>query len=438
MMPYIRAYTNPKVMIMTILGFSSGLPLLLTSSTLALWLKKSGVNYTHIGLLSLTALPYTLKFIWAPFIDAFHIPLLAKYLGHRRSWLLISQAILLFLLCFIATFNPQTHLLHIALIALLIAFFSATQDTIILAYQTEYLGPHQYGAGEAMTIFGYRLGMLTAGAGALYLSSWVSWQEVYYAMGGLMVLGILMTCSMKDSSAPTFLRDMLKKQLSWQEKITTLLVFPLRDFLNKNSWGLCLLLMFLYKVSDNIIGSLHNIFYLDLGFTEIQIANASKIFGTSANIIGGFIGGFMVLRYGLIKSMFYGTIFHALAILCYLPLLKHDQNLESLYICIGLEHVTNGMRLTSFFAYQLTLATSSLAATQLAIFTSITHFGRIFFSSFSGWIVDHLGWDYLFLTSVFASVPVLIIIYHLSMREQGHIWPSIPLFLKRLNRGNIN
>lgn len=427
----LSLYRNPRVIAMGFLGFSSGLPLLLTSSTLAFWLKKLGLDYTTIGLLSLTALPYTVKFLWAPIVDKAPLPFLTKHFGQRRSWLLFSQVLLGLCLLSLSFINPVESLSVTCALAVAISFSSATQDIAMLAYQMERLGRSQYGAGEAVGIFGYRMGMLCSGAGALSLSTVVSWNTVYMVMAFSLIVGLITVLRIKEPERPnadeeynTLLKHYKKKFPAFSSLNQGLLpslhlavLSPFSDFMKRQGWVLALIIMFTYKIGDNIIGTMHNLFYIELGFNELEISAASKIFGMWASILGGFIGGLLFSRWGLYKSLYFCGLTHSLSILSNLILLHVGNDILSLYFCVAAEHITSGMRLTALFAYQLTLCNRIHAATQLALLTSLVHLGRVTFASTSGWIVDHLGWSNLFLISTFSIIPVLLIIHWLSVLE---------------------
>jgi PAT family beta-lactamase induction signal transducer AmpG len=440
----LKVYSNPKILVMGLLGFSSGLPLLLTHSTLALWLAKLGLDYTTIGLLSLTGLPYNIKFLWAPLIDKIKIPYLTTLMGRRRSWLLLSQIILVACLLGIANINPLENLKFTCLLTIAVSFSSATQDIVMLAYQVERLGKSQYGAGEAFGVFGYRMGMLMAGAGALYLSTFISWNLVYAIMAACVVVGILTVIFIEEPESPD--HQTVHQELSLKyNKLLPLVSKPLKDFLTsfhlavispftdfmkQKTWVASLSIMIFYKLGDNLIGSFHNIFYADLGFTNIEIANASKIFGMWASIVGGFVGGVLITRLGIIKSLFYFALIHGLSMLMYIVLYYAGHDLSVFYLSVAIENVTGGMRMTALFAYQMSLCNRLHAATQLALLTSCVHSGRTIFSSLSGWIVDSFGWVNLFFLSTFSTLPVLALVIWLSVLEKSPVFEQKRYFSK--------
>lgn len=419
---------------MGLMGFSSGLPLLLTGPTLTLWCSEAGVDLKTVGLLSMTALPYSVKFLWAPLVDRLPLPLLTRWLGRRRSWLMFSQILITLMLFILSTINPPQQLDILAMVCIILSFAAATQETVMLTYQAERLTVDQYGPSEATGIFGYRIGMILAGAGALYFSSFISWQQTYAVMAMFSILGIIVTL---NCSEPSFQRTAETERIEtdasiylsnnpyvhrWIAPLLSWLygaaVCPFIDFMKRRGWWLSLLIIFLYKASDNLIGNMSNIFFAHLGFSKIEIANASKVFGMGATIIGGLIGGFVINKLGMIRSMFYGCLLHALTILFLTYLNYVGHNFVILYITIGLEHFTGGMRLTALFAYQLRLCNPTYAATQLALMASLVSLGRIVFAASSGYCVESLGWSNFFILSAMLSLPGLLLLVYLAYREQ--------------------
>lgn len=431
-------YLDRRVWVIGLLGFSCGVPLLLTASTLAYWLKQEGLDLKTIGFMSLTALPYTTKFIWAPLVDRLRLPFLTKIFGRRRSWLFLSQITLMLAIFGMSQIQPHRDLTSMAFLALIISFASATQDIVMLAYQVERLGKRQYGPGEAVGVFGYRMGMLLAGAGALYLATFMTWQEVYFFMAASVSIGLVTTllcqeptpivseeAKLREQKAHEYLHSHPRLQgwkasaLSW---LYSAVVCPVSDYIRKNGWFLSLLLMLLYKLGDNLIGNMTNIFYAEVGFSNIQIANASKIFGMWASIFGGFVGGMIVVRYGMLKSLFYCAAIHGVATLSYILLYYMGQDTATLYLSVALEHVTGGMRITALFAYQMTLVNPTYAATQLALLTSIVHLGRTLFAALSGWLVESLGWIHFFTLCTLATFPGLYLVFLLSRKSGEKLW----------------
>lgn len=419
-------YNDRRMIIMALIGFSCGIPLFLTASTLSLWLNQSGISYTKIGLISWVAFPYTIKFLWSPFIDRLRIPFLTKRLGRRRSWLLLSQIFLMGSIFALSQTDPAQNLTLTALCALCVTFSAATQDVTMLAYQVERLGHQQYGAGEATGIFGYRMGMLMSGAGALYFSEFLSWNDVYQLMALFILVGIATTFSIKEP-APIINKEAQNKEddarnylhahpslspqvagiLSW---LYGAVVCPFSNFMKSKGWWMAILIMLFYKLSDNLIGNMTNIFLVDIGYSKSEIASVSKIFGMATSILGGFVGGYLIARIGIVRTLFITAALHGAAIVLFVVLAKIGYDLDMLYLTIAVEHITAGMRTTALFAFQMTLVTPAYAATQLALLTSAVHFGRVATSSFSGVLVENMGWPSFFTLAAASTIISLLFV----------------------------
>ena len=431
----LAPYNDRRVFIMAFIGFSCGIPLFLTASTLSLWLSQVGVSYTKIGLISWVAFPYTIKFMWSPFIDRLKIPFLAKMLGRRRSWLFISQLALVVSILALSQTNPAENLTLTALFAICVTFSAATQDVTMLAYQVERLGKKQYGAGEAMGIFGYRMGMLLSGAGALYFAEFFTWNEVYELMALFVMVGIATTLFIKEPN-PIINEEVKRKETEAENylhahpklspKIASTLswfygavVCPFSNFIVKKGWWVSLLLMLFYKLGDNLVGNMTNIFLMEVGYSKSEIASVSKIFGMAASILGGFIGGYLIARIGVIKALFITAAIHGCAMLLFVVIANTGYDLDLLYLTIGIEHITAGMRTTALFVFQMTLVTPAYAATQFALLTSIVHFGRVFMASFSGILVENLGWSSFFTVASAATIVSLLLVLLFAKIKRG-------------------
>lgn len=428
-------YNDRRMFIMAFIGFSCGIPLFLTASTLSLWLNEVGVSYTKIGLISWVAFPYTIKFLWSPFIDRLKIPCFTKIFGRRRSWLLLSQLFLVVSILALSQTNPAENLMLTAICAICVTFSAATQDVTMLAYQVERLGRQQYGAGEAMGIFGYRMGMLLSGAGALYFAEAFTWSEVYQLTAFFILVGVVTTLIIKEPDpivnaeaqkkeeeterylhAHPKLHQSVARVLSW---IYGAVLCPFSNFMMRKGWWVSIVIMLFYKLGDNLVGNMTNIFLVDVGYSKSEIASVSKVFGMAASILGGFIGGYLIARIGMIKALFITAAVHGLSMLLFVEIANVGYDLDLLYTAIAIEHVTAGMRTTALFAFQMTLVTPAYAATQLALLTSAVHFGRVAISSFSGVLLDNVGWTNLF-TIASASTIVSLLLVVLFARMVGN------------------
>lgn len=372
--------------------------------------------------MAITMLPYSFKFVWAPFVDHFKIPYLTHWLGRRRSWILLSQLGLMICLMGLSQVDPAKNLEFVALWGFGIAFFSATQDIVTMAYQVERLQSTQYGAGEASGIFGYRLGMLLSGAGALYMAEFISWENIYLIMAGCISIGIVTTLICQEPDVPT--SETIYFTRTSGRWFLHIIVNPFFDFMQRRGWILTLLIMFFYKLGDNLIGNMHNLLYFELGFSKIEVANVSKIFGMWTSVFGGFVGGVMILRWGIIKSLFYAALIHGIAMLGYLIILYYGYNVWALYGTVALEDFTSGLRITALFAYQMTCCNFAHSATQMALLTSLVHLGRVICSAPSGLLVESFGWGPFFTLSVLSNIPVLIMVWYLARTLQEPLFYS--------------
>lgn len=396
------SYTHPTVWILFVLGFTSGLPLLLTGSTLAYWMMQQGVDIKTIGLFSLAALPRALKFLWAPFMDHWQLPFLHA-LGRRRAWLVISHLALMACIYWLSLLSPAHNLTAIVCCILSIAFFSAIQDIAVLAYQAEMLPPETYGSGEALCVFGYRMGILMAGAGAFYLSTSYAWSTVFQILALCQLVGLTMSFLMSEKK-----HKKPSAQQSWFHKMV---LMPTKDFMTKPGWLWILAIMFFYKAPDHLIANVTAIYYAKIGFSTIDIANAAKVFGMWMSIGGGFIGASMLLRLGLMRSLIWGLIIHGAVIPFYLILEVTGPVQEALYALVALEHITSGMRLTALFALQMAACSLPYAATQLALMSSLVQLGRSLFAASAGFVIDAIAWEGLFYLAGICTFPVLWILF---------------------------
>lgn len=433
----LSLYFNRSVTVIFLCWLISGIPLLLTASTFSLWLSDIGVKNTTIGLLGWVAFPYSLKFIWAPFIDRIHIPYFSNRLGHRRSMMFVSQVIMSLSLFGLSQSDPRSGLMIPAIFAILVAFSSATLDFVIMAYQIERLDRKQYGAGEAMGIFGFRVGMLISGAGAISLATITSWSNVYVIMALITLLGPILTLMIKPSpplmrhefavEEEKFyqsLREHRGYRKLWARAITVFygaVYIPFRDFRRSQPWVMAIVIMFVAKISDNLIGSFTNIFLADVGFTKIQIASVSKIFGMATTIIGGLFAGYFISTYGVLRSLIWGIAMHAITILTFALLARLGPNLDLLYLAVGLEHLTGGVRTTSLLVLQMMLVTPMFAAAQISLMNSVSHLSRKIGGSLSGFMVDAFGWSLFFvLCSAASIISLIVLVYFLRVTVKNY------------------
>ena len=394
----IDPYLEKKMLVTLVMGFVSGVPLLLTITLLQAWLTDEGIAKSTIGLFALVGLPYSLKFLWAPIFDKYII----NALGRRRGWLIVSQVALIISIVGLGMTNPSLSAINVAILALLVTFFSASQDIVIDAYRRESLLDDEQTLGASAYVLGYRIGALAAGAGGLILADLISYQFVYMIMASIMVIGVVTTIIADEplqEDEPKTLQDAIIK--------------PFTEFFDRkgfNSAVLILLFVLLYKVGDTMAHSLSTNFYLDIGFTKTEIGTVVKVFGLIATLIGAFLGGLISLRIGLYKSLIIFGIFQAVATLGFSVLASVGNYISVLMVVISLENLAAGMGYTAYLAFMANMTNKEFTATQFALMTAIMSIPRTFFSGSSGFLVEILDWQIYFIFCSLIAIPALIIL----------------------------
>ncbi len=402
-------YFKKRLLIILLFGFSSGLPLLLTLSTLSFWFSKVGIDKRTIGLFALVGMPYVWKFLWAPFLDRFKLPFLTNALGRRRGWLLSVQILLALSIIMMGHSQPEQNLFLTAVFALCVSFFSATQDILIDAYRIESLDPSEYAAGGGVEVFGYRLGMIISGGVALSLSDTYSWETVYLIMGFFMGIGILTTLFCKEPAS--------SKQLDLSSKtLKSTVIDPFLDFITRPGWYWVLAFVLLYRFGDNLIGQMATVFYQKLGFTGTEIGMVTKTFGIWMVVVGGLLGGVIAKRIGIMKTLMVGGISHVISNGFFILLALHGHSMPYLYGTIISENLSGGVMTSAFVAYLSRLCNLKFTATQYALFTAIMAVGRVFVQSTSGFLAERFDWVAFFLIASAAALPGLILLSYLMKR----------------------
>jgi PAT family beta-lactamase induction signal transducer AmpG len=421
---------------MAFLGFSSGLPFLLVFSTLTAWLREAEVSRTTIGFFAWVGITYSIKVFWAPVVDRLQLPGLSR-LGRRRSWILLGQlGIALGLIGM--SFTGADNLMVLSVCAVLVAFSSSTQDVAIDAYRIEALDERYQGAMSASYIFGYRVALLVAGAGAFYLAEYLGWVKAYQVMAAMMGVGIitvfvisepvaLMAAAVRDAddevvrkilAKHSHLPPRLQQTLTW---FVAAIVFPFVDFFKRNGrFGLVLLLFIsVFRLSDIAMGIMANPFYLDMGYSKTDIASVAKVFGFFMTIAGSMICGILVVKWGILKPLLVGAIAVASTNLLFALLSTLEPELAWLAIVISADNISGGFAATAFIAYLSSLTNRSYTATQYALFSSIMTLPGKFISGFSGVIVD--GWGYLpfFVFASAIGIPAVLLVVVLLRREKA-------------------
>ena len=431
----ISIYRNPRVIAMAFLGFSGGLPFLLVFSTLSAWLREAEVSRSTIGFFAWVGITYSIKVFWAPVVDRLRLPVIGA-LGRRRSWILVAQVGIALGLLGMSMIGAQD-LLLLSVFAVLVAFSSATQDIAIDAYRIEAVADRYQGAMSAAYIFGYRVALLVAGAGAFYLAEYLGWTLAYQVMAGLMLIGIITVLFIREPAASGMVEQIADDQivraylakrgylpLRVQGTLTWFLsavVFPFVDFFKRNGrFGLVVLLFIaVFRLSDIAMGIMANPFYLDMGYSKTDIANVAKVFGFFMTIAGSALCGVLVVKWGILRPLLMGAVAVAVTNLLFALLSTLEPSLTGLAIVISADNISGGFAATAFIAYLSSLTNRAYTATQYALFSSLMTLPGKFISGFSGVIVD--GWGYLpfFIFASVIGIPAILLVILLIRRDKS-------------------
>ena len=494
----LRSFRHPRVITMLFLGFAAGLPILLIFSSLSLWLREAGVERAAVTFFSWAALGYAFKFVWAPLIDRLPVPILTRVLGRRRAWILVAQGLIMVAILGMALIDParsEASLTLMALAAVLLGFSSATQDIVIDAYRIESAATDLQTMMSATYIAGYRIGMLVAGAGALFLAgyfgtemgqySYQAWRWTYALMAATILVGVTTTVLIPEPvqhhgddsghSTRDYLRFVLlfvlaasgfigmfffsaavvgplKHALSsngghhhvvgfavealrlgtallaaclvaWaamaarvadRGMVQTAYLAPGRDFFQRYGMRTAWLLLALvgsYRISDIVLGVIANVFYQDLGFSKVEIATIVKTFGLLMTIVGGFLGGVLAVRYGVIRILFLGAFLSAATNLLFMLLAHMGHDTLMLYVVISADNLSAGLASAAFVAFLSSLTSVSFTAVQYAIFSSLMTLFPKLLGGYSGSMVEAMGYPGFFLLTTLLGLPVLVIVW---------------------------
>ena len=443
LMMFINPYFQKKIFITLSMGFVSGIPLLLTITLLQAWLTDEGVSKSTIGLFALVGLPYSLKFLWAPLFDGITL----SHLGRRRSWMLVTQVLLIITIIGLGMTNPTMNATNVAILAVLVAFSSASQDIVIDAYRRESLSDEEQTLGASAYVLGYRIGALAAGAGGLILADYMSYQMVYAFMAIVMLYGVFITIiadEPKTNYSPSnFVDTVIKPFVEFFDRYTSInniaadrlkhlrdnfaiKLYPddsykrskiSRRNILKNIFLtpiLILLFILLYKIGDTMAHSLSTNFYLDIGFSKTEIGTIVKFFGLFATLIGAFTGGLVALKIGLYQSLIIFGVFQAIATLGFSVLAVVGDNIYLLMAVISMENLAAGMGYTAYLAFIAIMTNKQFTATQFALMTALMSLPRTLFSGFSGYLVEIFDWELYFVFCSLIAIPALIILNKLS------------------------
>lgn len=428
-------YSDRRVLTIAVLGFSSGLPLALTFSTLTFWLKEEGLSNTSIGLFASVATPYAFKFLWAPLIDRLSPPPPLGALGRRRGWMLTTQIALMAAILGLGSTQPGIDAYATALFAVIVAFCSASQDIVIDAYRVDILEEEEQAAGAAAVVLGYRVGMLTSGAGALFLATYSGWFEVYAVMAGLVGVGMIAALMGSEPSASETeesraLESQVERYLAARPHLSGragrllawmygAVVCPFADFMKRKGWAVILLFVMFYKFGDALAGVMTNPFLLELGFSKAEIATVVKTWGLGATLLGAAAGGSLMNATGLIRCLWICGILQMVSNLTFAVQAWVGYSIPMLTVTIGLENLASGMGTAAFVGYLSSLCHVSYTATQYALLTSFMSAARTWLSSSAGWLADSMSWAEFFVLTTFAAVPGLLLLAWLSRGAGG-------------------
>lgn len=413
-----RIYMDKRMLTMIALGFSSGFPLLLVFGTLNLWLKDAGISYAAIGLFSLVKTPYSFKWAWSPLIDRIRLPLFCR-LGRRRGWALFTQIILMLSIFCMSTVNPSASPLTMAFFAVLVTIASASQDIVLDAYRIESFSSKEQGAGVAIFVLGYRFGLIFSGAGAIWMASVMSWNNVYIIMSLGAIIGMIaILCSKEpaqnEKKAQISYSGPLRKRI--KKFLLTAVYDPFKDFMRKSDWGVILLFIFFYRMSDAYMGPMAYPFYDDMGFSKVEIAYVSKLYGMIATILGGIAGGLIINRFGIMKSLFWFGVLQGITNLMFVAQSYAGHNIYLLTVTISLDNISAGMGTTALVAYLSSLCNIAYTATQYALLSSLMSFARDVFAATSGFLADRVSWDIFFFITALMVIPGLILLAYLTKK----------------------
>jgi len=392
----LKIICSGRMLVALLMGFACGLPLLLTISLLQAWMKEEGVDLTVIGLMALVGLPYTLKFLWSPFLDRFTLP----FFGRRRGWLLIAQVALMFSIVGLGLTDPGNNPWMVAFVAFLVTFFSASQDIVVDAYRREDLPDEELGLGSSLYVNGYRVGMLLASGGGLIMADHMSFSMVYVIMAVCMLPGVLTTLLAPEPDASGGTPKSLKEAA----------IGPLVEYFSRNGAVWILAFILLYKIGDQMASAMTTPFYLDIGFTKTEIGAVVKIFGFSATIAGSLIGGILMLRLGINRSLWVFGFLQALSTAGFAILAKIGYSVAALSGVIAFENLSGGMGTAAYVAFMASITNKKFTATQYALLTSLMGVPRVMASAPTGFLAKKIGWESFFIFCTLIAIPGMLLL----------------------------
>jgi len=391
------------MLVALIMGFACGLPLLLTITVLQAWMKEQGVDLTVIGMMALVGLPYTLKFLWAPFLDRFTLP----FLGRRKGWLLIAQIALLLAIAGLGLTQPGKDPWMVAFVAFLVTFFSASQDIVVDAYRREDLADEELGLGSSLYINGYRVGMLLASGGGLILADHIPFSLVYVIMAACMLPGILTTFLAREPALVAGTPQTIKEAV----------FAPLEDYFSRNGALYILAFILLYKIGDTMASAMTIPFYLDMGFSKTEIGTVVKLFGFWATIAGSLIGGTIMLRMGVIRSLWYFGFLQAVSTAGFAVLAHIGHSVPVLSAVIAFENLSSGMGTAAYVAFMASITNKRFTATQYALLSSLMGVPRVLAAAPTGFLAKSIGWEAFFIACTLIAIPGMILLLKVAHQD---------------------
>ena len=395
-MDIVKKIFSFRMLTMLMMGYCSGLPLLLTGGTLQAWMTDEKIDLTAIGMVSLIGMPYVLKFLWAPFLDRYQIP----FLGRRKGWMIIFQVLILVSIFGLSLSNPTTNLMAVLGWAFCIALFSASQDVVVDAYRREIMPDEELGLGSSLYVNGYRLAMIVSGSLALNMADNMPFANVYKIMALCMIPAILFTIIAPKENHHIKIPSNMKEAVFG----------PLQEFFTRKGAFIVLLFILLYKVGDSMAANMTTPFILQLGYTKSDLGNVAKLFGLVSTIIGGLIGGVMMLRYNMKWSLIFFGILQAVSTIGFAILPSMPITLSSLAIVVAFENLASGMGTAAYAAYMASLTNKQFTATQYALLTALMGVPRVILSSPTGKMAEVMGWEMFFVFCTVVAIPGLLLL----------------------------
>jgi PAT family beta-lactamase induction signal transducer AmpG len=396
----LKTIFSPRMLVALLMGFACGLPLLLTISVLQAWMKEEGVDLSVIGMMALVGLPYTLKFLWAPFLDRFTLP----FLGRRRGWMLIAQITLIIAIVGLSSTSPGNNPWMFAFMAFLVTFFSASQDIVVDAYRREDLSDEELGLGSSLYVNGYRIGMLLASGGGLIMADHMPFSLVYLIMAGCMLPGVITTILAPEPKAIAGTPKNIKEAV----------IDPLVEYFSRSGALWILTFILFYKIGDTMASAMTIPFYIDIGFSKTEIGTVVKLFGFWATIFGSLIGGIVMIRMGINRSLWIFGFLQAASTAFFAVLAQIGHSVYALSAVIAFENLSSGMGTAAYVAFMASITNKKFTATQYALLSSLMGIPRVIASAPTGFLAKHLGWEIFFIACTLIAIPGMLLLFKIA------------------------